>query len=148
MNPEKDIPIHSVHYLTDDRDQERRQVLHITLGGNGDFYVATTDEGLNPVRGVRICTSGGAASAVPGLGVAIAQAFLALLKAARPPKLTPPRFVNVAIDLENDEENYVELESHKLTVDADGYRWIENPDWHRAIYELGPDLIVRRRTDL
>ena len=67
-----------VRYLTDDRDCSYRMELVIQLGGNGDWYVSVVPEGQGAVRGVRICTSGGAARRVPGLPTAIAEAFRAL----------------------------------------------------------------------
>ncbi|OHA90570.1 MAG: hypothetical protein A2832_01075 [Candidatus Zambryskibacteria bacterium RIFCSPHIGHO2_01_FULL_44_22b] len=74
--------IREVRYLTDDRDLEDRNELVIGFGGNGDWYVAVVPEGQKPIgKSVRICTSGGASSAVPGLGIAIAQAFRALVDA-------------------------------------------------------------------
>jgi hypothetical protein len=76
--------IDEVRYLTDDRDSYRKNELVINRGGNGDWYVATVPEGAGTVgRSVRICTSGGAATAVPGLGVAISEAFRALLAAIK-----------------------------------------------------------------
>lgn len=72
-----------VRYLTDDRDAKDRQELVIQLGGNGDWYVATVPEGTGTMgRGVRICTSGGAQRAAPGLGIAIADAYRALQTAS------------------------------------------------------------------
>lgn len=71
--------IREVRYLTDDRDERRRNELVISYGGNGDLYVAVVPEGEGTIgRAVRICTSGGASSAVPGLGVATARAFRAI----------------------------------------------------------------------
>ena len=68
-----------LRYLTDDRDEERRNELVIMQGGNGDWYVSIVPEGEGTMgRGVRICTSGGAARAKPGLGQAIAAAYRAL----------------------------------------------------------------------
>lgn len=65
-----------VRYLTDDRDDEKKNELVIIKGGNGDWYVATVPEGEGTIgRGVRICTSGGAATVAPGLPAAIANAF-------------------------------------------------------------------------
>ena len=76
--------ITEVRYLTDDRDFKDRNELVITLGGNGDWYVAVVPEGQGTIgRGVRICTSGGASSGAPGLPVAIANAFHSLIKANR-----------------------------------------------------------------
>lgn len=75
--------IREVRYLTDDRDlEEDRNELVIGFGGNGDWYVAVVSEGQGTVgKAVRICTSGGAAAAAPGLGRAIATAFRALVDA-------------------------------------------------------------------
>ena len=72
-----------VRYLTDDRDDERhRNELVIQFGGNGDWYVSVVPEGTGSMgKAVRICTSGGAASACPGLPSAIADAFRAIKKA-------------------------------------------------------------------
>ena len=76
--------IKEVRYLTDDRDEERRNELVIMLGGNGDWYVAVVPEGQGTIGcAVRICTSGGASRAAPGLGPAIADAFRALAEAHR-----------------------------------------------------------------
>ena len=73
--------IREVRYLTDDRDERRRNELVINFGGNGDWYVAVVPEGEGAIgRSVRICTSGGASSKAPGLGVAIADAFRALVR--------------------------------------------------------------------
>lgn len=73
--------IREVRYLTDDRDEKNRNELVISLGGNGDWYVAVVPEGQGAVgRSVRVCTSGGASTSVPGLGPAIAAAFRALLQ--------------------------------------------------------------------
>jgi hypothetical protein len=72
--------IAEVRWLTDDRDEKEKNELVIFQGGNGDWYVGVTPEGEGCIgRTVRICTSGGAASRVPGLGPAIASAFRALV---------------------------------------------------------------------
>lgn len=74
--------IRQVRYLTDDRDSNHRNELVISWGDNGDWYVAVAPEGEGTIRrGVRICTSGGASSAVPGLTRAISDAFRALVNA-------------------------------------------------------------------
>lgn len=73
-----------VRYLTDDRDERHLNELVITIGGNGDWYVAVVPQGTGTIgRGVRICTSGGASIACPGLGGAIADAFRAIEKGAK-----------------------------------------------------------------
>jgi len=73
-----------VMYLTDDRDlpKEDQRALVIFMGGNGDWYVQVAPAHGRTIEGVRICTSGGAASHCPGLGPAIADAFRAM-KAAQ-----------------------------------------------------------------
>jgi hypothetical protein len=67
-------------YLTDDRDKPKDEQRHlvIAIGGNGDWYVGTSDHNGRDQQTVRICTSGGAASNCPGLGVAIADAYRAM----------------------------------------------------------------------
>jgi hypothetical protein len=94
-------------------------------------------EGDMPTTGVRICTSGGAASAAPGLGVAIAQAFRALLNKTKPPGREPKRYVNLGVEMTS-EHNFMEVESHRLDVEEDGYRWVPNPAYETASYELDP----------
>lgn len=72
-----------MHYLTDDRDLplEDQRTLVIFPGGNGDWYVQVGDHRGRAVTGVRLCTSGGASTQVPGLTVAIADAYRALAAA-------------------------------------------------------------------
>jgi len=41
--------ITEVRYLTDDRDFKDRNELVITLGGNGDWYVAVVPEGQGTI---------------------------------------------------------------------------------------------------
>lgn len=67
-------------YLTDDRDlpEEDLRTLVIFPGGNGDWYVQVAPANGRSMDGVRICTSGGAATQCPGLGVAIAEAYRAI----------------------------------------------------------------------
>ncbi len=66
-------------YLTDDRDEKHRNELIIFAGGNGDWYIGIGEEGTWPFDNfVRLCTSGGAASACPGLPSAIAAAYRAM----------------------------------------------------------------------
>jgi hypothetical protein len=76
-------------YLTDDRDlpKDELRALVIFPGGNGDWYVQVAPEHGRTLEGVRICTSGGAASACPGLGVAIAEAYRAMMDAQTGRKL-------------------------------------------------------------
>ncbi|MEK7149756.1 MAG: hypothetical protein AAB757_02175 [Patescibacteria group bacterium] len=74
--------IFEVRYLTDDRDGRIKNEFVITRGGNGDLYVAVVPEGEGTInRGVRLCTSGGASFAAPGLTVAVAKAFEAIANA-------------------------------------------------------------------
>ena len=74
--------LRQVRYLTDDRDLRKRHELVISRGANGDWYVSVVAEGDVIGPSVRLCTSGGASSRVPGLTVAISQAFRALANAA------------------------------------------------------------------
>jgi len=64
-------------YLTDDRDLplEDQRALVIFPGGNGDWYVQVTPHHGRSIEGVRLCTSGGASSACPGLTIAVAEAY-------------------------------------------------------------------------
>ena len=75
-----------VFYLTDDRDLplEQQRSLVIFQGGNGDWYVQVGDHRGRAMDGVRLCTSGGAASAAPGLTAAIADAYRAVRDAGEP----------------------------------------------------------------
>ncbi|MEX3629925.1 MAG: hypothetical protein VB138_11035 [Burkholderia sp.] len=70
-------------YVTDDRDQpaDEQRALVIFQGGNGDWYVQVAPKHGRTTEGVRICTSGGAATHCPGLGSAIADAYRAMLAA-------------------------------------------------------------------
>lgn len=71
-------------YLTDDRDlpEDEQRALVIFFGGNGDLYVQIAPKHGRTMEGVRICTSGGASTQCPGLGVALAEAYRAM-KAAQ-----------------------------------------------------------------
>lgn len=73
-----------VEYVTDDRDDDDRRgrmKLVISFGGNGDLYVATCREGEKGIYGVRLSTSGGASSDVPGLCPSVAEAFRSIAAA-------------------------------------------------------------------
>lgn len=72
-----------VRYLTDDRDERRRCELVIGFGGNGDWYLGVVPEGQDGMIGasVRLCTSGGASSAIPGFVPKVADMFRKLLEA-------------------------------------------------------------------
>lgn len=75
--------ITEVRYLSDDRDSKKINELVIIFGGNGDLYVSVVPKGKGTIgKAVRICASGGAALAAPGLGVSIARAFRALAGAS------------------------------------------------------------------
>jgi len=82
VNRDSDGKVREVRYLTDDRDSSRRLELVIGWGNNGDWYVVTVPEGERSMRAVRLCTSGGASSAVPGLTVLVADMFRKLARAA------------------------------------------------------------------
>jgi hypothetical protein len=82
INRGEDGEVREVRYLTDDRDLSRRCELIIGWGNNGDWYIATAPEKEMGIgRAVRICTSGGASSSVPGLPTLIAQMFRLLKEA-------------------------------------------------------------------
>ena len=70
-------------YQTDNRDLpiEDQLALTIIAGGNGDWYVSTHPVGQVSIHAVRICTSGGASTQCPRLGIAIAEAFTAIKNA-------------------------------------------------------------------
>lgn len=72
-----------VRYLTDDRDARdgRRLELCIGYGNNGDWYVVTVPQGEHSFSMVRLCTSGGASSRVPGFVPLIAEVFWKLVAA-------------------------------------------------------------------
>jgi hypothetical protein len=61
-------------YQTDDRDHpiEEQRKLVIFNGGNGDWYIGTSNHKGYDRQTVRICTSGGASTNCPGLGIAMA----------------------------------------------------------------------------
>lgn len=84
INKDTEGNVREVRYLTDDRDARdgRRLELCIGWGHNGDWYVVTVPEGERSVSAVRLCTSGGASSAVPGFVPLIAEAFRRLVRAA------------------------------------------------------------------
>ncbi|CAN7387574.1 hypothetical protein [Variovorax sp. LjRoot178] len=86
-------------YLTDDRDlpEEDLRTLVIFQGGNGDWYVQVAPRHGRTTEGVRLCTSGGASSHAPGLTVAIASAYRAILAAQRGEPAPPSR-----MDLEDE----------------------------------------------
>ncbi len=70
-------------YLTDDRDLplEEQRTLVIFPGGNGDWYVQVAGVNGRSMDGVRICTSGGASQACPGLSAALAEAYRCMVAA-------------------------------------------------------------------
>lgn len=78
-------------YLTDDRDlpEEDLRALSIFPGGNGDWYVQVTPAHGRSMEAVRICTSGGAATACPGLPLAIAEAYRCMLATQRGQRREP-----------------------------------------------------------
>ena len=104
VNKDTDGIAREVRYLTDDRDARdgRRLELCIGWGNNGDWYVVTVPEGERSFNAVRLCTSGGASSRVPGLCPLIAQIFR-LLVAAESGTLSSVQAVNGA------ENPYVDL---------------------------------------
>ncbi len=100
MSDEKNV----AWYITDDRDLplEQQKALCIFTGGNGDWYVQ-----INPARhpdrgfeGVRLCTSGGASSHAPGLTVAIAEAFQAMLDAQNGVRVRGPTRAEMQMEID------------------------------------------------
>jgi hypothetical protein len=81
INRDTEGNVREVRYLTDDRDSRHRHELVIGWGNNGDWYVYTVPEGERSMAMVRLCTSGGASSAVPGLTVLVAEMFRKLARA-------------------------------------------------------------------
>lgn len=75
---DSDYRIH--RYLTDDRHTvSRPHELVIMWAPNGDYYIGSTPEGQGMIwQGVRICTSGGAASKNPELLKSVVGIFQAL----------------------------------------------------------------------
>jgi hypothetical protein len=76
----------SVHWgeplrITSDDCDKSPMDLVIQQGGNGDWYIAILPEGYVIGPAVRLSTSGGASSRVPGFTVAIAAAYRALFEA-------------------------------------------------------------------
>ena len=88
-------------YPTDDRDLplEDQRALVIFPGGNGDWYVQVTPHHGRGMEGVRLCTSGGASSACPGLTNAIAEAYRCM-KAAGDGQRREPRPSIVELEAE------------------------------------------------
>jgi len=89
------------YYLTDDRDlpEQDLRALVIFQGGNGDWYVQVTGKNGRSVEGVRLCTSGGASSNVPGLTVAIADAFHAIKAAENGDRTMKPSYSDLELEL-------------------------------------------------
>lgn len=77
LEPILTLEISNAEYITDDRDYplEDQRKLVIFMGGNGDWYVQVAPVGGVSFEGVRLCTSGGASTKVPGLTNAIAEAY-------------------------------------------------------------------------
>ncbi len=68
-------------YLTDDRDlpEDEQNELVVFQGGNSDWYIGVVPKGQGFMgKCVRVCTSGGAASARPGLPVAVSMLYGAM----------------------------------------------------------------------
>ncbi len=85
-----------VRYLTDDRDRNNRTELVLQHGGNGDLYVTTVSEGRPAMFGVRLATSGGAATNAPDLVIGLMDAFNKLYEqAAKNPEWAANRGIRV-----------------------------------------------------
>ncbi len=104
-------------YLTDDRDlpEDDQRALVIFPGGNGDWYVQVAPAHGRTTEGVRICTSGGASTQCPGLGVAIAEAYRAMQATQRGER----RVVPSRMDLED------ELSAWRARFPDFGYEFCE-----------------------
>lgn len=101
-------------YKTDDRDYpiEDQMALTIIAGGNGDWYVSTHPVGQVSIHAVRICTSGGASSQCPRLGIAIAEAFSAIKNAElkKPLAEYPPSYVELLAEVQAWRSKYTNQE--------------------------------------
>ncbi len=99
-------------YLTDDRDLpvEDQRALVIFPGGNGDWYVQVAPAHGRTTEGVRICTSGGASTQCPGLGVAIADAYRAMQAAPRGERKPVPSRMDLEDELAAWRERFPELQ--------------------------------------
>ena len=99
-------------YVTDDRDlpEAEQMALFIQQGGNGDWYVSTVPVGQRPMNGVRLCTSGGASSACPGLTVGIAAAYRAMAAAAAGERVNRPSYIELEEEVRAWREHYPEQE--------------------------------------
>lgn len=76
----------AARYTTDNRDlpEEDQRDLIISIGANGDWYVAIAPTGgETTAEVVRLCTSGGASFRCPGLTIAIAEAYRAITASTR-----------------------------------------------------------------
>ena len=98
-------------YLTDDRDLplEEQRALVIFPGGNGDWYVQVAPANGRTTEGVRICTSGGAATQCPGLGVAIAEAYRVMQAAQRGDRTPVPSRLDLEDELAAWRSNFPNL---------------------------------------
>ncbi len=95
-------------YICDNRDSDDLYKLSISMGGNGDWYVSVLPKDDRWSRAtVRLCTSGGAISAVPGLVQAVCDAYRALGG-----EIPTPPMVNPFADLLGEEDPRIaELEA-------------------------------------
>jgi len=125
-------------YLTDDRDLplDDQRALVIFPGGNGDWYLQVTPHHGRSMDGVRICTSGGAASACPGLPNAIAEAYRCMKAAAdgvhRDPGFQselPSQLAEAKALFEEALEKAVKADKHDVPF---GISCEEAATWHRA----------------
>lgn len=91
-------------FQTDNRDLpiEDQMALTIVAGGNGDWYVSTHPVGQVSLNAVRICTSGGASTQCPRLGIAIAEAFTAIKNAElkKPLAEYPPSYEDLLTEVQ------------------------------------------------
>jgi hypothetical protein len=67
-----------VYLLSDDADQEPHMALMVSQGNNGDYYISVLPKGHRIGPTVRVSTSGGASTRVPGATNAIHQLWEAI----------------------------------------------------------------------
>lgn len=119
----------SAMYVTDDRDYppEDQRALVISMGGNGDLYVQVTGLNGRSTEGVRLCTSGGASTNVPGLTGAIAEAYRCMKASQEGEKRLPMM-----------RESYVRMQA-ELAAWRTRYPNLKFQDEVFGFYEIDPE---------
>jgi len=123
IDPNPDVAV----FQTDNRDLpiEEQMALTIITGGNGDWYVSTHPVGQVSVHAVRICTSGGASTNCPRLGIAIAEAFTAIKNAEQKKPLAeyPPSYEDLMAEVEAWRSKYPNQEFDHLCSIREKFNW-------------------------